>query len=120
MSLGPVVPGSRLSEDKVVWPEDLSVGSRPDGVHGSWLQIHQDSPGHIFATGGFVIVDIDSLQLEVGVPMVSTRGVHTVLVGDDLPELGTDLVTALAGLEMDDFSHFVGEVVMWTLSSGKI
>jgi len=29
-----------------------------------------------------------------------------VFVGDDFPELGTDLVTALTGLEVDDFTHF--------------
>jgi hypothetical protein len=28
-----------------------------------------------------------------------------VLVGDDLPELGTDLVTALTALDVNDFSH---------------
>jgi hypothetical protein len=28
-----------------------------------------------------------------------------VLVGDDLPELGTDLVTALTGLDVNDFAH---------------
>jgi hypothetical protein len=27
-----------------------------------------------------------------------------VLVGDDLPELGTDLVAALASLDVDDFA----------------
>jgi hypothetical protein len=30
----------------------------------------------------------------------------TVLIGDNLPELGTDLVTALTSLDMDDFTHF--------------
>jgi len=30
-----------------------------------------------------------------------------VLVGDDLPELGTDLVTALATLDCDDLTHFL-------------
>ena len=29
----------------------------------------------------------------------------TVLIGDDFPELCSDLVAALAGLEVDDFSH---------------
>ena len=29
----------------------------------------------------------------------------TVLIGDDFPELCSDLVSALAGLEVDDFSH---------------
>jgi hypothetical protein len=28
-----------------------------------------------------------------------------VLVGDDLPEFGTDLVTTLTTLDMNDFSH---------------
>jgi hypothetical protein len=28
-----------------------------------------------------------------------------VLIGDDLPELGTDLVTALTSLDVDEFSH---------------
>mgnify|MGYP003344906140 CR=1 FL=1 len=37
--------------------------------------------------------------------MVGTGWVNSVLVGDDFPELGTDLVTALAGLNVDDFSH---------------
>jgi hypothetical protein len=31
-----------------------------------------------------------------------------VFVGDDLPELGTDLVTTLASLKMDDFAHVEG------------
>jgi hypothetical protein len=34
-----------------------------------------------------------------------------VLVGDDLPELGTDLVTALTCLDVNEFSHFEEEVV---------
>ena len=29
----------------------------------------------------------------------------TVLIGDDFPELCSDLVAALASLEVDDFSH---------------
>jgi hypothetical protein len=33
------------------------------------------------------------------------RGVDAVLVGDDLPELGADLVAALAALEVDDLAH---------------
>jgi hypothetical protein len=29
----------------------------------------------------------------------------TVLIGDHLPELGSDLITALASLDVDDLSH---------------
>ncbi len=33
------------------------------------------------------------------------QGILTVLVGDNLPELGTDLVTALSSLNVNDFTH---------------
>ena len=37
--------------------------------------------------------------------MVRARRVDAVLVGDDLPELGADLVAALAALDVDDLAH---------------
>ena len=40
-------------------------------------------------TSGFSEIDVDSLQLKVGVPMVGTCGVYSVLVRDHLPELKT-------------------------------
>ena len=45
MALGPVVPGSRLTEHEVVRPEDLAEGSGPDTVHGAGLQVDQDGLG---------------------------------------------------------------------------
>lgn len=33
-------------------------------------------------------------------------GVETMLLGDNLPELGTDLVTGLSSLDVDDLPHF--------------
>ena len=43
--------------------------------------------------------------------MIGTGRVNTVLVGDDLPELGTDLVAALASLDVNNFAHeFVFEI----------
>ena len=37
--------------------------------------------------------------------MVGTSWVDSVFVGDDFPEFSTNLVTALTGLEVDNFSH---------------
>ncbi len=105
MSLGPVVTGTGLSENEVIGSEELSEGTGSDGVHGSGLEIHEDGSGNVTATGGFVVVNVDSLELEIGVTVVRTGGVNTVLVGDDFPELGTDLVTALTSLNVNDFSH---------------
>jgi len=105
VTLGPVVTGTGLTEDEVVGSEELTEGASTDGVHGAGLEVHKDSAGNVTATGGFVEVDVDALELEVGVTVVGAGGVNTVFVGDDFPELGTDLVTALAGLDVDDFSH---------------
>ena len=38
-------------------------------------------------TCGLIVVDVDSLQLKVGVTMVGTGGVNAMLVWDNLPEL---------------------------------
>merc|ERR1712195_169644 len=105
MSLGPVVSGTGLSEDKVVGAEELSERSSTDGIHGAGLEIHKDSAGDVTASGSLVVVDVDPLELEVGISVVRTGRVNSMLVGDDLPELGTDLVTALTSLNVDDFTH---------------
>jgi len=105
VTLGPVVTGTSLSEDEVVRSEDLAVGTSSDGIHSTWLQIHEYASGHVSASGGFVEVNVNSLQLKIGISLVSSGGVNTVLIGDDFPELGSDLVTALAGLDGDDLSH---------------
>ena len=49
VSLGPVVASPRLSEDEVVWAEDLAEGAGAHRVHGAGLQIHKDGTGHVFA-----------------------------------------------------------------------
>merc|ERR1719440_116732 len=106
MTLGPVVTGTGLSEDDVVWSEELTEWSSSDGVHGSWLKIHEDGSWDVSSTGGLVVVDVDSLELEIRITVVGTSWVNSVLVRDDLPEFGTDLVTALSSLDVNDFSHF--------------
>jgi len=105
VSLGPVVSGSSLAEDKVIRAEELAVGSSADRVHGTGLKIHEDSTGNIASSGSLVEVDVDALKLEVRVASISSSGVNAVLVRDNLPELGSDLVAALASLHMDDFTH---------------
>ena len=105
VTLGPIVTSTGLSEDKVVWSEELTEWSGSDRVHGTWLKIHEDGSWDVTTTSSFVVVDVDSLELEVGVTVVGTSWVNSVFVRDDFPELGTDLVTALTSLDVDDFSH---------------
>jgi hypothetical protein len=105
VTLGPVVSGSGLTEDEVIRAKDLTERTGTDGVHGSGLEVHKDGARHIATAGGFVEVHIDALQLEVGITVVGTGRVNAVLVADDLPELGTNLVTTLTSLDVNDFSH---------------
>jgi hypothetical protein len=37
--------------------------------------------------------------------VIGTGWVNSVFVRDDFPELGTDLVTALTSLDVNNFSH---------------
>merc|ERR1719199_1841038 len=105
VTLGPVVTGTSLSENEVVWSEELSEWSSSDGVHGSWFEIHEDGSWNVSSTSGFVVVNVDSLELEIRVTVIGTGWVNTVFVRDDFPEFGTDLVTALSSLDVNDFSH---------------
>jgi hypothetical protein len=105
VSLGPVVTSSSLSKDKVVGSKELSIRSSSDGIHGSRFEINKDGSRHVFASSGFVVVNVDSFQLEVRVSVVCSSGVDSMFVRDDFPELGSNLVTALTGLDVDNFSH---------------
>jgi hypothetical protein len=94
-----------LSENEVVWSEELTEWSSSDWVHGSWFEIHEDSSWDVSSSGGFVEVDVDSFELEVWVSVVGSSWVNSVFVRDDFPEFGSDLVTALTSLDVNDFSH---------------
>ena len=106
VAFSPVVSGSGLTEDEVVGSEELAEGSGSDGVHGSRFKVHKNSSGDVSTPSGFVIVYVDHLELEVRVAVVGAGGVDSMLVGDDLPELCTNLVAALPALYVNDFSHF--------------
>merc|ERR1719291_1452741 len=105
VALGPVVARARLAEDEVVRAEDLAERARADRVHRARLEVHEDRARHIAATGRLIVVDVDALELEVRVAVVRAGRVDAVLIGDDLPELGADLVAALASLDGDDLTH---------------
>jgi len=105
VALGPVVAGAGLAEDEVVGAEDLAVGAGAHGVHGAGLEVHEHGARDVPATAGLVVVDVDALELEVGVAGVLARVVDAVLVADHLPELGPDLVPALPALDVQDLPH---------------
>jgi hypothetical protein len=105
VTLGPIVTSTSLTKHEVIRAEKLSKRSSTDRVHGSRLEVHEDGTGHVSSSGGLIVVHVDSLQLKVGISMVSSSGINAMLIGDNLPKLGTNLVTALTCLNVDDFSH---------------
>ena len=120
MSLSPVISSPTLSKNKVVRPKNAPIRSGPDTVHGARLKVHQDGPGDKLATRhkllppglglwrqphGLIVVDLNPLHLQLRGASVSTGWVNSVLIGDYFPELCSDLIAALASLQMDNFSH---------------
>jgi len=41
----------------------------------------------MIVTCGFVVIDVDTFQLQIGVAVVRTSRVDAMLIGDNLPEL---------------------------------
>ena len=115
VTLGPVVTGASLAEDEVVGSEELTEGSSADGVHGAGFEIHKDGSGDITATGGFVVVDVDSFQLKIRISVVGTSWVDSVFIRNNFPEFGTDLITALSSLNMNYFSHLKFKLLIFEL-----
>lgn len=105
VALGPVVAGTALAKDEVVRAEELAKGTGADGVDGAGLQVDEDGAGDVLVARGLVVVDVDALELQVRVTVVDTGVVDAVLVADNLPELASNLVTALTGLQVDNLTH---------------
>lgn len=120
MTFGPVVAGTGLAEDEVVRAEDLAERTGSDAVHGTGFKIHEDGARDVPAAGSLIVIDVDPLELKIGVGVstVPSGGVNAVLVADDFPELGADLVTALASLDMQDLSH-CREMLQWAENEAR-
>jgi len=105
VTLSPVVTGTRLAEDEVIGSEKLGKATRTNSVHGARLQIYKYGTGDILAATGLVEVDVNSIAKKIIGALEDTSGVNSMFVGDDFPKFGTNLVTALTGLDVNDLTH---------------
>ena len=55
-------------------------------------------------TGGFIVINVNSFQLQIGVSMIRAGGVDAVLIGDHLPKFSSDLIKKKKGKERNDAS----------------
>lgn len=89
MSLGPVIPRSTLPKYKIVRSKESSVATSLDGIHRTGLQVYQHGARDVLALGGFIVVNVDAVQLDVGIAaLVGAGAIEAVLVGERLPEFG--------------------------------
>lgn len=58
MALRPVVTRSALTEHKVVGSEKSTAGTGSNRVHGTRLQVDEDSARNILVASDFVVVDL--------------------------------------------------------------
>ena len=79
-SFRPVVTRTTLTEHEVVRPEQVAERTRPDRVHGSGLEVDEDGTGNVLVRADFVVVDVDTLELEVVVALVQAIAVNPVFV----------------------------------------
>uniref|UniRef100_A0A2P2J4Q6 Uncharacterized protein n=1 Tax=Rhizophora mucronata TaxID=61149 RepID=A0A2P2J4Q6_RHIMU len=107
MPFSPVVSRTGLSENKIVRPKNLAIGACPDSIHSARLKVHEDSPWYIPATVCLIVINVDSLKLDIGITLVTSGGLDVVLCADNLPELGPNLVATLASLDMKNFTHLL-------------
>jgi len=101
VTLCPVIASTRLTENEVVGAKELSERSGTDSVHGARLQNDKDGTGNELTARGLVEVDVHALKLEARGAIVNTGAIEAVFARDGLPEGSTDLVTALACLEVN-------------------
>ena len=79
-SFRPVVTRTILTEDKVVGAEKGTKRTRTDRVHGSGLEIDQDCTRNVLVGADLIVVDVDTLQLEVVGTLVHSITINAVLV----------------------------------------
>jgi hypothetical protein len=89
----------------------LSEGPSPDRIHGSRFKIHEYGSGNVPSTSGFIKVNIDPLELKIRIAMIWASGIDSVLIWDDLPKFGADLVATLSSLNVYNLSHTLKMII---------
>ncbi|KVI03648.1 hypothetical protein Ccrd_018050 [Cynara cardunculus var. scolymus] len=108
MSLGPIITSTRLTKHKVIRPEDLPISSRSKTVHRPWLQIHEHRSWNKPTAASLIVINIDPLELKLRISGILPGDINPMLSTHNLPELSSDLVSALTTLNVEDLSHLVG------------
>ena len=88
-SFSPVITRSALAKHEIVWAEKSSKRTRSHSVHGSWLEIDQDSARNVLVGTDFVVVYGDTFELEIALSRVHTITAYAMLVRYHFPKFGS-------------------------------
>jgi hypothetical protein len=88
-SFRPVVAGAALAENEVVGTEKTAKRPRANSVHRARLEVNKHGTRHVLVGADLIVVDRDTLKLEVIGALVQAIVFDTVFIRDDLPELDT-------------------------------
>ena len=107
MSSGEVVGSILFTRDKLLWVEELSVGTSSDLIDDSWLEIEEDASWDVLTSTSLgeegvegIITATDGL---VGGHLAI--GLDAVLEAVQLPAGVTDLDTSLTDVDRDGLTH---------------
>jgi len=101
MTSGEVVGGIFLSRDKLLWMEELSVGSGSDLIDDGWLEIEEDGSWDVLASTSLGEEGVESVVATTDglIGGHLTVRLNTVLEAEELPAGVTDLDTGLTDVD---------------------
>ena len=109
MSSGEVVGGIFFTGDKLLWMEELSVGSGSDFIDNGWLEIEEDGSWDVLTSTGLGEEGVESVVTTTDrfIGWHLTIRLDSVLEAEKLPAGVTNLDTGLTDMDGNDLSHCV-------------
>eukprot|EP00747_Dinoflagellata_sp_TGD_P141305 gnl/TRDRNA2_/TRDRNA2_176109_c1_seq1.p3 gnl/TRDRNA2_/TRDRNA2_176109_c1~~gnl/TRDRNA2_/TRDRNA2_176109_c1_seq1.p3 ORF type:complete len:142 (-),score=0.05 gnl/TRDRNA2_/TRDRNA2_176109_c1_seq1:1596-2021(-) len=108
VTLSPIISSTSLAEYKVIRTKNLSKRTRSYRVHRSRFKVHENSAWYITTFSSFVEVDVDTFELKFRITIVCTIRVYSMFITNDFPKFSSNLITTLASLNMNYFTHLSG------------
>ena len=114
MSSGEVVGGIFFTGDKLLWMEELSVGTGSNLINDGWLKIEHNGSWDVLTSTSLGEEGVESVVTTTDglIGWHLTIWLNSVLEAEELPACVTDLDTGLTDVDGNDFSHYEVEEVV--------
>jgi len=114
MSSGEVVGGIFFTGDKLLWMEELSVGTGSNLINDGWLKIEHNGSWDVLTSTSLGEEGVESVVTTTDglIGWHLTVWLNSVLEAEELPACVTDLDTGLTDVDGNDFSHYEVEEVV--------